>query len=111
MGRESIVTPTIRATSSMSHFFLKIATGEINHDVINEQLVGFIQSIATRYYTIDRDLRQAIIKGMQDGAYFNGRTLNEVEQRLNETIERITGEKYTNVAYFYTDLMETARKL
>ena len=110
MGRESIVTPAVQSTSSMNHFFLMTATGEINHDVINEELVNYIKTIAERYYTIDTDTRKGIIKGLKEREYFKGVSLDEVERVFNETIERLTGEQHTGVAHFYTHLIETARK-
>lgn len=103
-------TPATQATSSMSYFFLKTATGEIHHDIINEELTGFIQVLAERYYTIDRDTRLDIIKEIKEGEYFKDEPLDQVKQRLNDAIERITGQKQPNVAWLYTDWIELARK-
>ena len=110
MGRESITTPAVQSTSSMNHFFLRTVTGEINNDIINEELVHYITTIAERCYTIDTDTRKGIIKGLKEREYFKGVPLDEVERVFNETIKRLTGEEHTGVANFYTHLIETARK-
>ena len=104
-------TPATQATSSMNYFFLKTVTGEIHHSLINEELTGFIQVIAERYYTIDRDTRTEIIKEIKEGEYFKDVPLDQVEQSLNHAIEQIAGEKHPNVASLYTGWVETARKL
>lgn len=110
MGRESVVTPAIQSTSSMNHLFLKTVTGEINHDIINEELTRYIRTIAERYYTIDKDTRKGIIKGIKEREYFKNKPLDEVERLLNEAITHLTGEEHADVAHYYTYLIETARK-
>ncbi|MGX1195808.1 hypothetical protein [Metabacillus sp. SLBN-84] len=106
MGKPTVA---VQATSSMNYFFLKTVTGKINHDIINEELGSYIETIADGYHMIDEAMRAKIMKEIKDGEYFADLPLEEVEQEFIQTIKRLTGEAYPGVAHFYTNLVGTAR--
>jgi hypothetical protein len=107
--RHMKITPSVQSTSSMNHFFLKTITGEIDYEVINNELTHYIDAIAERYYTMNRETKTEIIKGIKQGNYFKDVPSDEIEDSLNKAIERLTGKKYPGVAHYYTFLIESAK--
>lgn len=103
-------TIATQSISSMNYFFLRTVSGLENHDLINQELEGFIKVIAERYWMIDSHTRSNIIKEIKNGAYFTGEPLDEIERSLNTTIARLAGDDYPSVAHFYTNLIKQARE-
>jgi hypothetical protein len=99
-----------QAISSMNYFFLRTISGKDNIDVINQELEGFIKTIAERYWTIDQSVRMRIIKEINEGDYFKDEPIDQIEQTIHETIVRITGDEYPGVAYHYANLVRMARE-
>lgn len=98
-----------QAVRSMNYFFLRTVSGKDNIEIINQELEGFINVIAERYWMIDRNMRTGFIKEIKEGEYFKGEPIDHVEQIIHEAIVRLTGNEYPSVAHFYANLVQVAR--
>lgn len=100
------MTPSMSAISSMNYFFLKTITKKINHEIINEELDGFIKTLATDHHRVGKATTDLMLEEITEGEYFNDLSLEEIKDRLNTGIEHITGEQYPSVTTFYMFIIE-----
>lgn len=103
-------TLSTQSVSSMNYFFLRTVAGRDDHDIINQELEGFIKVIAERYWMIDSYTRSTIIQEIKNGGYFEGEPLDVIERELNTAIARIASDDYPSVAHYYTNLIKQARE-
>lgn len=93
-----------RAISSMNYFFLRVAAGKESIETVDEELESFIRHLDSEWNVLPKDVVEDMRVELVEGDYFKDLDAPTVQQKLEQTIDKLHLNPAPNVVAFYMAL-------